>query len=104
MLWEQISIVIAVLIPCSKTAFSDVLAVAKIKVVLVVPSTTMNCNHYFFSVKISSKKCLDHFFNGIQTLNGIIIPALLSCPKLLTPCAETVLSPMRMCKVVLNRK
>ena len=57
-------------------------AVAKIKVVLVVPSTTMNCTHYFFSVKIFNKKCLDHFFNRIQTLNAIIISPLLSCPQL----------------------
>ena len=44
----------------------------------------------FFSVKIISKKCLDHFCNWIQTLNGITIPASLSCPKLLKPCVEIV--------------
>ena len=57
-----------------------------------------------FFVKIINKNCLDHFFNRRQTLNGITIPEILSCPKLLTPCAETVLSAMRMCKIVLNRK
>ena len=58
----------------------------------------------FSSVKIVNKKCLDHFFFWRQTLNGITIPESLSCPKLLTPCAETVLSAMRMCEVLLKRK
>ena len=64
--------------------------VAKLKVVLVVPGTTVDYLSKFFSVSELIANVVSAFVDKLRNLNGFIIPVSLPGPVLLTPCAETV--------------
>ena len=63
---------------------------AKLKVVLVVPGTTVDYLSKFFSVSELIANVVSAFVDKLHNLNGFIIPVSLPGPVLLTPCAETV--------------
>ena len=68
----------------------DLKPVAKLKVVLVVPGTTVGYLSKFFSVSERIANFVSAFVDKLHNLNGFIIPVSLPGPVLLTPCAETV--------------